>query len=255
MNEQALAGRHALITGGGTGIGLAMAQALAGAGAQVTITGRRGAVLAEAAAATPGLHALEMDVADEESVVSGCAAAIAARGPITICVPNAGIAEGRSIHKMDMAFWRRMMAINLDGAYVTVRECLSGMQAEGWGRVVFISSIAGLKGLRGAPAYTASKHGMIGLMRGLSEDFLGSGLTFNALCPGYVDTDIVARNTDSIAQRAGISAEDARNMMVRTNRHKRLIRTDEVAAAAMWLCLPGSDSINGQCIEIAGGQM
>lgn len=255
MNDQALAGRHALITGGGTGIGLAIAQALAGAGAQVTITGRRGAVLAEAAAATPGLHALEMDVADEASVVRGCAAAIDARGPVTICVPNAGIAEGRSIQKMDMDFWRRMMAINLDGAYVTVRECLRGMQAEGWGRVLFVSSIAGLKGLRGAPAYTASKHGMIGLMRGLSEDFLGSGMTFNALCPGYVDTEIVARNTDSIAQRAGISAEDARNMMVKTNRHRRLIRPDEVASAAMWLCLPGSDSVNGQCIEIAGGQM
>lgn len=255
MNEQALAGRHALVTGGGTGIGLAIAQALAGAGAQVTITGRRGAVLAEAAATTPGLHALEMDVADEQSVVSGCAAAIEARGPVTICVPNAGIAEGKSIYKMDMEFWRRMMAINLDGAYVTVRECLGGMQAEGWGRVLFMSSLAGLKGLRGAPAYTASKHGMIGLMRGLSEDFLGSGLTFNALCPGYVDTDIITRNTDSIAQRAGISTEDARGIMVKTNRHKRLIRPDEVAAAAMWLCLPGSDSINGQCIEIAGGQM
>ncbi|MCC5968639.1 MAG: SDR family oxidoreductase [Pararhodobacter sp.] len=255
MTEQALAGRHAMVTGGGTGIGLAIAQALAAAGAQVSITGRRGDILAEAAAANPGLHALQMDVADEHSVVTGCAAAIKARGPVTICVPNAGIAEGRAIHKMDMAFWRQMMAINLDGAYVTIRECLAGMHAEGWGRVLFISSIAGLKGLKGAPAYTASKHGMIGLMRGLSEDFLGSGLTFNALCPGYVDTDIVARNTDSISQRAGISAEDARNMMVKTNRHKRLIRPEEVAAAAMWLCLPGSESINGQCIEIAGGQM
>ncbi|KPP97223.1 MAG: Dehydrogenase [Rhodobacteraceae bacterium HLUCCA12] len=255
MTEQALAGRHALVTGGGTGIGLAIARALAGAGAQVTITGRRGSVLAEAAAATPGLHALEMDVTDEGSVVTGCAAAIEARGPVTICVPNAGIAEGKAIHKMDTAFWRRMMAINLDGAYLTVRECLGGMHAEGWGRVLFVSSIAGLKGLRGAPAYSASKHGMIGLMRGLSEDFLGTNLTFNALCPGYVDTEIVARNTDSIAKRAGISPDEARNMMVRTNRHKRLIHPDEVAAAAMWLCLPGSESINGQCIEIAGGQM
>ena len=255
MNEQALVGRHALITGGGTGIGLAIAQALAGAGAQVTITGRRASVLEEAAAATPGLYALEMDVADEQSVVTGCAAAIDARGPVTICVPNAGIAEGKAIHTMDTAFWRRMRAINLDGAYLTVRECLGGMHGEGWGRVVFMSSIAGLKGLKGAPAYTASKHGMIGLMRGLSEDFLGSGLTFNALCPGYVDTEIVSRNTDSIAQRAGISADDARNMMVKTNRHRRLIRPEEVATAAMWLCLPGSESINGQCIEIAGGQM
>jgi 3-hydroxybutyrate dehydrogenase len=255
MNGRELAGRHALITGGGTGIGLAIARALAARGAQVTITGRRAEVLDEAAAATPGLHPLAMDVAEPESVAEGCAAATRARGPVTICVLNAGIAEGKSIARMDLAFWRRMMAINLDGAMLTVQACLPGMKDEGWGRALFVSSIAGLRGLKGAPAYTASKHGMIGLMRGLSEDYLGSGLTFNALCPGYVDTEIVARNTESIAARAGISRDDAHAMMVRTNRHKRLIHPDEVAAAALWLCLPGSESVNGQCIEIAGGQM
>lgn len=248
-------GRHALVTGGGTGIGLAIAQMLAAQGAQVTITGRRADVLEQAAAATPGLFAQVMDVADEASVVQGTAAAIAARGPITICVPNAGIAEGKSMAKMDLAFWRNIMAINLDGAYLTVRECLPGMLAAGWGRTLFVASIAGLRGLKGAPAYTASKHGMIGLMRGLSEEYLGMGLTFNALCPGYADTDIVTRNTQSIAARAGIDPETARQMMVKTNRHKRLITSDEVAAAANWLCGPGSDSVNGQTIEIAGGQM
>ncbi|HPD93871.1 MAG TPA: SDR family NAD(P)-dependent oxidoreductase, partial [Pararhodobacter sp.] len=138
-------GRHALVTGGGTGIGLAIAQLLAAQGAQVTITGRRIEVLHEAAASHPNLHPLAMDVADEASVVQGTAAAIAARGPVTICVANAGIAEGKSMAKMDMAFWRRMMAINLDGAYVTMRECLPGMLAAGWGRGLFVSSIAGLK--------------------------------------------------------------------------------------------------------------
>lgn len=249
-----IAGRHALVTGGGTGIGLAIAQALAAEGAQVTITGRRADVLEQAAAATPGLHALAMDVADEGSVVAGVAAAVAARGPVTICVPNAGIAEGKTIQKMDLAFWRRMMAINLDGAYLTVRECLPGMVDQGWGRTVFVASIAGLKGLKGAPAYTASKHGMIGLMRGLSEDFMGRGLTFNALCPGYVDTDIVANNTVSISGRAGISKDEALAAMIKTNRHRRLIGAGEVADAALWL-IRGSDSVNGQCIEIAGGQM
>ena len=248
-------GRHALVTGGGTGIGLAIAQNLAANGAQVTITGRRAEVLEAAAAATPGLHALVMDVADEASVVQGCAAAIAARGPVTICVANAGIAEGKSMAKMDLAFWRNMMAINLDGAYLTARETLGGMLTEQWGRVIFIASIAGLRGLKGAPAYSASKHGMIGLMRGLSEEYMGSGITFNAICPGYVDTDIVTRNTQSIADRAGIPAEQARAMMVKTNRHKRLITADEVATASEWLCNPASGSINGQTIEIAGGQM
>lgn len=248
-----LTGRHALVTGGGTGIGLAIAQALAAAGAEVTISGRRADVLDSVAG--PGLHPQVMDVADEDSVVAGVAAAVAARGPVSICVANAGIAEGKSMAKMDMAFWRRMMAINLDGAYVTARETLPGMLAEGWGRMIFVSSIAGLKGLKGAPAYSASKHGMIGLMRGLSEDYLGSGLTFNALCPAYVDTDIITRNTESIAARAGIPMDAAREMMVKTNRHKRLITPDEVAAAAMWLVGPGSGSVNGQTIEIAGGQM
>lgn len=247
-----LEGRHALVTGGGTGIGLAIARALAGAGAQVTITGRRAAVLE--AAAGDGLHPLVMDVSDEASVTDGVAAAVAARGPVQICIPNAGIAEGRALHKTDTEFWRRIMATNLDGAFWTVRECLTGMRQTDWGRVIAISSIAGLKGLKGAAAYAASKHGMIGLIRALSEDYLGRPYTFNAICPGYVDTEIVTRNVDAISERAGISPDEARAMMVEANRHKRLIAPEEVAAAVMWLVGPGSDSVNGQAIEIAGGQ-
>lgn len=244
--------RHALVTGGGTGIGLAIARALAAEGAQVTITGRRLEVLEGVAGG--GLHPLQMDVSDEASVMRGVAEAVAARGPVQICVPNAGIAEGRALHKTDLAFWRQMMAINLDGAFLTIRECLPGMRQAGWGRVIAVSSIAGLKGLKGAPAYTASKHGMIGLVRALSEEYLGSELTFNALCPGYVDTEIVSRNVTAISERAQISADQARAVMVEANKHKRLIAPEEVAAAALWLCAPGSESVNGQAIEIAGGQ-
>lgn len=247
-----LNGRHALVTGGGTGIGLAIARALAGAGAEVTVAGRRREVLDSVAG--PGMHPLVMDVADEGSVVAGVAAAAAARGPVTICIANAGIAEGRALQKTDLVFWRRMMAVNLDGAFLTIRACLGGMRAEGWGRVIAVSSIAGLRGLKGAPAYTASKHGLIGLVRGLSEDFLGTGLTFNALCPGYVETDIVLRNVDAIAARAGVSEAEALAMMVGQNRHGRLISPEEVATAALWLCGPGSESVNGQAIEIAGGR-
>ena len=172
-----------------------------------------------------------------------------------ICIPNAGIAEGRALHKTDAAFWRQMMATNLDGTFYTVRECLTGMRQTDWGRVIAISSIAGLKGLKGASAYSASKHGMIGLIRALSEDYLGTPMTFNAICPGYVDTEIVSRNVTAISERAGVSTDDARAMMVSANRHNRLIAPEEVAQAVLWLCGPGSQSVNGQTIEIAGGQV
>ncbi|GAW33671.1 3-oxoacyl-[acyl-carrier-protein] reductase FabG [Roseovarius sp. A-2] len=249
----ALGGKHALVTGGGSGIGLAIARALASEGAEVTITGRRAAVLEEVA--DHGLHPLAMDVTDEAQVVNGVARAVALRGPVQICIPNAGIAEGRALHKTDAAFWRQIMATNLDGAFYTVRECLSGMRKTDWGRVIAISSIAGLKGLKGASAYSASKHGIIGLIRSLSEDYLGTPFTFNAICPGYVDTEIVSRNVTAISERAGVSADEARAMMVSANRNNRLIAPEEVARTVLWLCGPGSGSVNGQAIEIAGGQV
>ncbi|NVK13522.1 MAG: SDR family oxidoreductase [Rhodobacteraceae bacterium] len=249
----ALQGKHALVTGGGTGIGLAIAQGLAAEGAQVTITGRRQEVLEDVA--TEGLHPLAMDVRDEADVTAKVEAAVEARGPIQICVANAGIAEGAALHKTSMEFWRDMMATNLDGAFLTIRECFKSMRQTGWGRVITVSSIAGLRGLKGGACYTASKHGLVGLTRALSEDYLGTPFTFNALCPGYVDTPIVERNITSIAQRAGLNAVEALDVMVNANRHKRLIEPEEVAAAALWLCGPGSGSVNGQCIEIAGGQM
>lgn len=252
VKAENLTGKHALVTGGGTGIGLAIARALASQGAQVTITGRRKDVLD--AVTGEGVHGLVMDVRDEASVCDGIASAVAARGPVQICVANAGIAEGRSLHKTDMQFWRDTMATNLDGAFLTIRECLAGMRQTDWGRVIGVSSIAGLRGLPGAAAYAASKHGLIGLIRSLSEDYIGQPYTFNALCPGYVDTPIVARNEVAIAARTGMSTEAARKVMVEANRHKRLLEVEEVAAAALWLVGPGSQSINGQCIQISGGQ-
>ncbi len=251
-DHAALMGKHALVTGGGTGIGLAIAQALAARGAQVTITGRRQEVLDGVAG--DGLYGAAMDVRDEASVTRVIADAVKLRGPVQICVPNAGIAEGRALHKTDMAFWRDIMATNLDGAFLTIRECLAGMRGTDWGRVIAVSSIAGLRGLPGAAAYAASKHALIGLIRSLSEDYIGHPFTFNALCPGYVDTPIVARNQESIAARTGMSEAAARKVMTDANRHKRLLDVEEVAAAALWLVGPGSQSINGQCIQISGGQ-
>lgn len=248
-----LTGKHALVTGGGTGIGLAIANALAAQGCTVTITGRRADVLAGVAGGA--LHAQQMDVSDEASVVEGTAAAVAARGPIQICIANAGIAEGKTLQKTDLDFWHKIMRTNLDGAFLTIRESMRSMQETDWGRVIAISSIAGLQGLKGAGAYCASKHGVIGLMRTYAEEFLASPYTFNTLCPGYVETDIVTRQMTSIAARTGQSEAEARAFMASANRHKRLLQPEEVAAAALWLCGAGSESVNGQEIAIAGGKI
>jgi NAD(P)-dependent dehydrogenase (short-subunit alcohol dehydrogenase family) len=248
-----LSGKHALVTGGGTGIGLAIARALASQGAQVTITGRRLSVLQEVA--EDGMFPAAMDVANEDLTASVIDQAVSERGPIQICVANAGIAEGRKLHKTDSEMWRRIMSINLDGCFFTIRESLRSMLTTDWGRVIAISSIAGLRGAPGAGAYAASKHGVIGMIRSFSEDFIGSNYTFNSICPGYVDTPIVTRNTDAIASRTGASEDEARDMMVQMNRHKRLITPEEIGAAALWLCNPLSESTNGTEVRIAGGQI
>ncbi|MEM8979263.1 MAG: SDR family NAD(P)-dependent oxidoreductase [Pseudomonadota bacterium] len=247
-----LEGKHALVTGGGTGIGLAIARTLMAQGAQVTITGRRLEVLE--AAAQGKMQCVAMDVSDEDQTRAGIQEAVQAKGPIDICIANAGIAEGMPFAKMSLAHWRRTQSINLDGAFVTVQEALKSMP-EAWGRVIFISSIAGLKGLKGAVGYTASKHGMIGLMRGLSEEYMRTGITFNAICPGYVDTSIVTRSADAISAASGMSLDEATQTMIRANRHKRLINAQEVADLTAVLWGPNSGSLNGQCLEIAGGQV
>jgi NAD(P)-dependent dehydrogenase (short-subunit alcohol dehydrogenase family) len=247
-----LQGKHAFVTGGGTGIGLAIAQDLVARGASVTITGRRKEVLE--AVAEPGMHPVTVDVQDAEAQQQVIADAVAARGPIQICIANAGIAEGRTFAKTSLTFWRNVMATNLDGAFVTIQSCLESMATTDWGRVVAVSSIAGLRGLPGASAYSASKHGLIGLIRSLSAEMPRNPITFNALCPGYTDTPIVDRNQTTIAAKTGISEEEALKAMLRANPHGRLVTTEEVAAACRWLTGPGSGSINGQCVEIAGGQ-
>ncbi|NDD08867.1 MAG: SDR family oxidoreductase [Rhodobacteraceae bacterium] len=247
-----LTNRHALITGGGTGIGLAIARTLAAQGAQVTITGRRRDILQSVA--TDQIHALVMDVTDEAQQIEAIAQAVSERGAINICVANAGIAEGRSLQKTTMEFWRQIMATNLDGAFITIRESLRSMLESDWGRVIAISSIAGVRGLKGGGAYSASKHGVIGLIRSYSEEYMGGHVTFNAICPGYVDTPIIDHNLEVI-QKRGFSREDAMNMMVSANPHKQLIPPQDIAEAALWLCSPYSGSVNGQTLEIAGGQV
>lgn len=251
---QSLQDRHALVTGGGTGIGRAIALMLAQNGAKVTITGRRKGPLQEVSALHANIACQIMDVTDEASVTKATQAARDIHGPITIAVANAGIAEGRSLAKTDLEFWRQIMATNLDGAFLTFRACEADMLEQGWGRGIAISSIAGLKGLKGAAAYTASKHGLTGLIRGLAADNLHKPLTYNAICPAYVDTDIVPSNLKRIMERTGLPEDKAMAIMRDANPHGDLIDPVDIAAAALYLCGPHSGTINGQALQIAGGE-
>lgn len=249
------AGKHALVTGGGTGIGKGIAIALAEAGAEVTITGRRADRLAEVAALHPRLTALEMDVTDESSVRDGIAAAAKARGPIRICVANAGIAENSPFGATTLETWRRTMATNLDGVFLTFQSALATLGADDKGRMIVISSIAGVRGLKNAVPYTVTKHGVIGLIRGLSEEYMRRPITFNALCPGYVDTDIVHNQVPDLMKRFGVDEQGAIDIIAKGNRHRRLLEVDETTGAAMWLCSDAARSVNGQTIQISGGQV
>ncbi|WP_238109765.1 SDR family NAD(P)-dependent oxidoreductase [Yoonia sp. I 8.24] len=247
-------GKHALVTGGGTGIGAAIATALAHEGATVTVTGRRSAPLREMAATHGNLHPLVMDVTDETSVRDGIAQAAKARGPVQICAANAGIATAGSFAKTSMADWRAMMATNLDGVFLTIQAALATLPEGMAGRMIGMSSIAGVRGLKNGVTYTASKHGVIGLMRGLSEEYMGGPVTFNALCPGYVDTDIVRDQIAGLQEKREMTKDAATALFASGNRHNRLLTVGEIAAAALWLCSDGARSVNGQTLEISGGQ-
>lgn len=246
-----LEGRKVWVTGGGTGIGAAIARALAGAGANVLITGRRAGPLQETAASDPSIRWEHLDVTDETAI-----AALAAQNPdVDVLIANAGIAETAPIAKQTLGDWRRTQAVNVEGPMLCTRAVLPGMMTRGWGRVIYVSSVAGLKGLRYGGAYVASKHALNGLMKCVAEEGLRNGVTANALCPGYVETDIVAGNVEKIMARSGMTEDEALAVMRDANPFGRLIAPEEVAAAAVWLCGPGSDAVTGQTIAINGGQV
>ena len=156
------------------------------------------------AAENSQINAVQMDVTDETQQIEVIGQAVAARGPIQICIANAGIAEGRKLQNTDLDFWRKIISTNLDGTFLTIREAMKSMLETDWGRVIAISSIAGLKGLKGAGAYSASKHGVLGLIKTYSEEYIGGPITFNAICPGYVNTPIIDNNIKAMMSK-GIS--------------------------------------------------
>jgi NAD(P)-dependent dehydrogenase (short-subunit alcohol dehydrogenase family) len=250
----ALDNRHVLITGGGTGIGAAIARALAGEGAAVSLAGRRKAPLDEVAAGLVKATAIVADVTKEADCAAMAAAARAAHGPIDIVIVNAGAAASAPVAKMDLAHWHSMIDVNLTGAFLTVKAALADVtrKSEAARRIIFISSTAGLKGYPYVAAYCAAKHGVVGLARVLSLELAPTGVTVNAVCPGYTDTPLLDAAAVKISATTGRSAEDSRAMLARDNPSGRLITPEEVAQTVLRLCLPSSGSVNGQTIAVAG---
>lgn len=243
-----LKGHHAVVTGGGTGIGAAIARALAAEGAKLTLVGRRRDKLEEVGSEDFDALVAPADVTDRDQVDAAFGIAREAQGPITILVNNAGAAAGVPFAKVTPTLWRDMLAVNLDGMFHCCQSALPDLLAAQAGRIVTIASMAGLYGFAYASSYIAAKHGAVGLTRALAAEFAQTGLRVNAVCPGFVDSDMTVETVANIRSKTGRSADDARAELARLNPSGRLIAPDEVAAAVLDLVC--SDR-NGEAVEIA----
>lgn len=242
--------RRALITGGAKGIGLAIARRMAQDGVALALIGRDHVALQTAAQ--------ELDAAYQVADVTQPAAltaAIAQIGPCDILVNNAGSASSQPFLKSGPDDWAAMIAVNLTSAFTTCQALLPHMLARGWGRIVNIASTAGLKGYAYTASYTAAKHGLIGLTRALAVELAKTGVTVNSVCPGFTDTDLVLRASQSIAQHTGRSETDAKTMLAQYNPQGRLVTPQEVAEAVAFLCREDASAITGQSIVVAGGEV
>lgn len=253
-----LDGKHALVTGGGRGIGAAIASALLRQGARVTIAGRNEAALQQALLDSQDggtLNYLVLDVSDAAMVGLALADASARFGRIDILINNAGQAAAAPFLKTDEALWQRMLAVNLSGTFYCSQQVLPAMLEARWGRIVNVVSTAGLKGYPYVAAYCAAKHGVIGLTCALALEVATKGVTVNAVCPGYTETELLQQAVQNIADKTGRSEPQARAELAAGNPQRRLVQPEEVANAVLWLCLPQSAAMNAQAIAVAGGEI
>ena len=241
---------HVVISGGGTGVGAETARQFAYAGYRVTILGRT-----EETLVAQGLHYQICDVADALAVKTAFEKARKAQGPITIVVANAGAARSLPFAKMSAADLTAMTDVNLTGVFNVWQAALSDMKAAKSGRMIAIASTAGLKGYPYVSGYCAAKHGVVGLTRALSLELAATGITVNAICPGFIETPLLERSIENIVSKTGMSAEDAAKSLSKGNPQRRFIQTDEVAATALWLCSDAARSINGHALSLSGGEI
>ena len=246
-----LEGRHALITGGGTGIGAAAAAHLHAAGAKITVTGRRLEPI-QAVAQRVGGTAVQCDVTDTSGIAAAFDQARAANGPIELLIVNAGIAESAPFHKMTRESWDRIIATNLTAAFACTQAALPDLLNSANGRLVFIASVASLRGVPYAAHYAASKHGLLGLSRSLAAEYAKTNLTVNAVCPGYVDTPMTDQSIARVSQITGRSEKDSRGAITNMNASGRLVDPDGIATMILTLCLPQSRDISGAAVTIDG---
>lgn len=244
--------QHAVVTGGGSGIGAAIAKAMTEAGARVTLLGRNAERLRNKAQEL-GIESQVTDVTDRGQVATAFAAAAEQNGTVTILVNNAGAAEAMPFGKMDDALWDSLIAVNLTGVYNCTKAAIGAMAEAGSGRVVNIASTAALTGYAYVSAYCAAKHGVVGLTRALALEYARKGVTVNAVCPGYTNTEIIEKAIDKIVAATGRSRDEALAEMINDNPQRRLIEPEEVAATVMWICQ--QESITGQAIAVAGGEV
>lgn len=245
-------GRHALVTGGGSGIGAAIGEALVGAGATVTLLGRNETKLA-AKAKQLDVGYVVADVTDRQQLPNALQSAREQSGDIGILINNAGAVDAVPFSKMDDDYWDSTLAVNLTGVYNCTKSVIGQMLDLGSGRIVNIASTAALKGYAYVTAYCAAKHGVVGLTRALALEYARKGITVNAVCPGYTDTEIIRNAIDKIVAATGRTADEALKELTQSNPQGRLVQPDEVASTVLWLCK--QESINGQAIAVAGGEV
>jgi len=242
---------HAVVTGGGTGIGAAVARQLSQQGFRLTLMGRHLDTLNAVAKALPQAQTIPCDVSEEDHVQKAFAQAEKSFGPVSVLVNNAGVATSAPLHKMGLDTFRRVLDVNVLGAFLCARAVLPAMLEAKLGRIVNVASVAGLQGHPYISAYAASKHAVVGMTKCLALETCARGVTVNAVCPGYTETEMAELAIDTVVQQTGLSPAQAREAIVRVNPQGRMIQPQEVAETVAWLCSPAASAITGQAIVIA----